>query len=280
MRFLKLHKPPKSDPFEAYLTSDQVREYCWLAVQAHPSDAELAAFVWVVARYTLARRGEIKAADLADLDRERNMLMIWGEKKKTVRYVPLPRPLIDALIALSARRPARDGRRQPLLPTKRGGRIDKHLFEGMSKRLHAQAAWAKRHRICMHILRKTGTVDLELAGYGLLDLQAVLGHSRSPEVGATEAYILSASRRRARVAERYFGWPHAWPDRLPEWDMLAPLLGATTVPTTASRPGVHDRRPGLRPSVRTCHRPHRDRPPKRLPRHRVSRTDKRRREQR
>lgn len=121
MRHLKARKPAKSDPIEGYLSDEELREYCWLAVQAHPTDSELAAFVWVVTRLTCGRRGEIAGADLSDIDRSRNLLLLWGEKRTTSRWVPLPRPLIDALFDFCAQRPAKKGRRQPLLPTKRGG---------------------------------------------------------------------------------------------------------------------------------------------------------------
>lgn len=106
----------------------------------------------------------------------------------------------------------------------------------------------------MHILRKTGTIDLSIAGYDLPDLQAVLGHTRNEQIGATGAYLLTPLRRRLRVAETYFGWPDALPERLPEWPQIAPLLGFTD-DEPPDPPHPH-RAAASEFAGRRCHRPH------------------------
>jgi integrase/recombinase XerC len=144
------------------------------------------------------RVGELVALDIDDLDRERNVVRVFGKGRKE-RTVPFGRPAADAVDAWLVRGRARlaaPGAGAALFLGTRGGRIDQRAVRTVVHRRIAEVPGAPD--IGPHGLRHTAATHLLEGGADLRSVQELLGHA---SLATTQLYT-HVSTDRLRQAYR------------------------------------------------------------------------------
>jgi integrase len=219
---LKSPKRPR-ETREKALTDDELCDYLSIVI-IHSPDPYLDALIWVILRVTAARNIEVLSLDVLGAAPERPSLSLVG-KGGPEREQPAHRPLLDLVLELARSRPRSDT--AALLRTRRGARVDGHIFDDWSRHLHTHAPWSHGHRIGVHALRhSTARAVNDRCGETSHTTRLFLGH-KGADRGAVATYLHSdftdAWRLRCEIAERVFGPLDAWPV-LPENDVLRALL--------------------------------------------------------
>ena len=189
-------------------------------------------------RVAALRNKEGVMLNAAGADPSRGAVTVYGDKAGHMREMPLHRPLLAAILDHNsgiADNPA-------LFRTSRGCRISGGRFDdGVSLRLHAEAAWAQGHDLAVHVLRHTTARAVE-ARFGRQSAPVILylGHSVSYS-RVVAAYLHSPYQDewtlRRIICEATFGW-NEWPT-LPEAASLRLAL--------PELPLLPDHTPGLPP---------------------------------
>lgn len=134
----------------------------------------------------LARRGEVIALDLGDVDLDGGTLKFRLAKGAKDRVVPIPERTGDAIERYLAVRERLLGpasgpdERQALFLTERGRRIGRKTILHMIRRVRSYSGMERLHP---HLLRHAGAVHLLKGGADIRHVQEILGHS-SPNTSA------------------------------------------------------------------------------------------------
>ena len=147
---------------------------------------------------TGVRVGELVALDIDDLDRHRNVVLVFGKGRKE-RTVPFGRPAAEAVDAwLTRGRPqlVAPGAGSALFLGARGGRIDQRAVRTVVHRRIADVPGAPD--IGPHGLRHTAATHLLEGGADLRSVQELLGHA---SLATTQLYT-HVSTDRLRQAYR------------------------------------------------------------------------------
>lgn len=142
------------------------------------------------------RVGELTGLDLADIDAQRQMILVHGKGSKD-RTVPYGNPASHALSAwISQGRPVLESgcSDQAVFLGRRGGRINQREVRRI---VHAWAARAGVPDISPHALRHSAATHLLDGGADLREVQELLGHS---SLATTQKYTHVSLRQ---IRERY-----------------------------------------------------------------------------
>ena len=145
------------------------------------------------------RVGELVGLDLDDIDRERNVVRVFGKGRKE-RSVPFGRPAARALdFWLKHARPqlAVDGSGAAVFLGARGGRIDQRTVRTMVHRRMADVPGAPD--IGPHGLRHTAATHLLEGGADLRSVQELLGHA---SLATTQLYTHVTTDRLRRAYQQ------------------------------------------------------------------------------
>jgi integrase/recombinase XerC len=145
------------------------------------------------------RVGELVGLDLDDVDRERNVVRVFGKGRKE-RSVPFGRPAARALdFWLKHARPhlAVDGSGAAVFLGARGGRIDQRTVRTMVHRRMADVPGAPD--IGPHGLRHTAATHLLEGGADLRSVQELLGHA---SLATTQLYTHVTTDRLRRAYQQ------------------------------------------------------------------------------
>ncbi len=145
------------------------------------------------------RVGELTAADVDDLDRERRVIRVFGKGRKE-RVVPFGRPAEEAVAGWLER-----GRPQLAVPASgpalflgaRGGRIDQRAVRRLVHRRLADVPGAPD--LGPHGLRHTAATHLLEGGADLRTVQEFLGHA---SLATTQLYTHVSADRLRRAFEQ------------------------------------------------------------------------------
>jgi integrase/recombinase XerC len=147
---------------------------------------------------TGCRVGELVGLDVDDVDRERNLVRLYGKGRKE-RSAPFGLPAAQTLDAwLTSGRPALavTASGAALFLGARGGRIDQRAVRALVHRRLAEVAGAPD--LGPHGLRHTAATHLLEGGADLRSVQEILGHA---SLATTQIYTHVSSERLRRVYE-------------------------------------------------------------------------------
>jgi integrase/recombinase XerC len=147
---------------------------------------------------TGCRVGELVGLDVDDVDRERNLVRLYGKGRKE-RSAPFGLPAAQTLDAwLTGGRPALavTASGAALFLGARGGRIDQRAVRALVHRRLAEVAGAPD--LGPHGLRHTAATHLLEGGADLRSVQEILGHA---SLATTQIYTHVSSERLRRVYE-------------------------------------------------------------------------------
>ncbi|WP_245927646.1 tyrosine recombinase XerC [Nocardioides silvaticus] len=138
------------------------------------------------------RVGELCGLDVDDVDRDRNVVRVFGKGRKE-RAVPFGQPAaaaIDAWLTRGRGRLARPGSGPALFLGARGGRIDQRAVRGLVHRRIADVPGAPD--LGPHGLRHTAATHLLEGGADLRSVQELLGHA---SLATTQRYTHVTTER-------------------------------------------------------------------------------------
>ncbi len=145
------------------------------------------------------RVGELVGLDIDDVDRERNVVRVFGKGRKE-RSVPFGRPAAQALDLLAAAGPAAAAGRgagAALFLGARGRRIDQRAVRTLVHRRIADVPGAPD--IGPHGLRHTAATHLLEGGADLRSVQELLGHA---SLATTQLYTHVTTDRLRRAYQQ------------------------------------------------------------------------------
>lgn len=186
----KLHYLKASDPLPRCLKAEEVERL--FAVMDDPRDR---AIFTLMLRCGL-RVEEVATLEMADVDLERQQLMVRAPKNRRDRVVYLALDALQVLETYLARRGRADNPQVFLVPRGRG-RGKGISVRGIQKRLEHYAAQAGVEVTC-HSLRHTFASQLLENGADMVTIQALLGHA---QVSTTQRYARVSN---PKVREDYF----------------------------------------------------------------------------
>ncbi len=138
------------------------------------------------------RVGELCGLDVDDLDRDRNVVRVFGKGRKE-RTVPFGQPAaaaVDAWLARGRGRLVRPGSGPALFLGSRGGRIDQRAVRSLVHRRIADVPGAPD--LGPHGLRHTAATHLLEGGADLRSVQELLGHA---SLATTQRYTHVTTER-------------------------------------------------------------------------------------
>jgi integrase/recombinase XerC len=145
------------------------------------------------------RVGELVGLDIDDLDRDRNVVRVFGKGRKE-RTVPFGLPAATALdrwLAGGRPRLVREGSGPALFLGARGGRIDQRAVREVVHRRIAEVPGAPD--LGPHGLRHTAATHLLEGGADLRSVQELLGHA---SLATTQRYTHVTTERLRRVYQQ------------------------------------------------------------------------------
>jgi integrase/recombinase XerC len=147
---------------------------------------------------TGVRVGELVGLDIDDVDRERNVIRVFGKGRKE-RTVPFGRPAARALDFWLRARPelAVDGSGPALFLGARGKRIDQRAVRSMVHKRLADVPGAPD--LGPHGLRHTAATHLLEGGADLRSVQELLGHA---SLATTQVYTHVTTDRLRRAYQQ------------------------------------------------------------------------------
>ena len=148
---------------------------------------------------TAIRVGELVALDVDDVDRERNLVRVFGKGRKE-RSVPFGHPAARALdrwVAVGRPGVVADGAGAALFLGARGRRIDQRAVRTLVHRRIADVAGAPD--IGPHGLRHTAATHLLEGGADLRAVQEMLGHA---SLATTQLYTHVTTDRLRRAYQQ------------------------------------------------------------------------------
>ncbi|MFC5729804.1 MULTISPECIES: tyrosine recombinase XerC [Nocardioides] len=145
------------------------------------------------------RVGELCGLDIDDLDRDRNVVRVFGKGRKE-RTVPFGHPAakaLDAWLTVGRAQLSRPGSGPALFLGARGGRIDQRAVRSLVHRLIADVPGAPD--LGPHGLRHTAATHLLEGGADLRSVQELLGHA---SLATTQRYTHVTTDRLRRAYQQ------------------------------------------------------------------------------
>jgi integrase len=204
---LEVAKPRRLPSPRRPLTDHELADL-WRVTTSGGNDPKLDALLLRFHLETGARRGGALAMRVIDVDRRR-LLVRLREKGDTIRWQPVSRTLMDALVAHAAARGAVNPtdavfRYRPVRPSAVGAPLTRRRYNTLADRWQRELSWAAKDGVSPHWLRHTSIAAVErIAGFGVAKQFA--GHI-SGEV--TTTYITASASEVADAVALLTGENH------------------------------------------------------------------------